>query len=439
MLGWLLKGLSFGNVRMRSDCRWTARSLVIAALVWASAGETTLAQRFQLAADIASRIARLKSLRQLSYQAFISVLGKHTECLLPVIVNSLRDRMKTDLAQHFRIKGRAVFAVDGTKVLLPKTKSNEKAYAKTRQRKQTRTDVGATTKSGHLRNKVPQFYVTMLWNVGTQLLWDWRAGPSNASETEHLEEMLGSLPSGSLIVADAGFIGYDLWRQVFDSGHDWLVRVGANVKLLRKLGFSREHRSTVYYWPNEKRKKGLPPMVFRVVRIDGGKHPVYLITNLLTRELSDRQVGELYRQRWGIEVYYRTFKCTFGRGKLRSYNAANAKLELEWSLLGLWSFGLMALCETGIVPPKLSMAGVIRAMRETMTHHRARRLTDQPSLRMRLRASQLDHYKRKRKSCRHPTILTRNYRASRKPNIVNANKTQINKANCIKERIRLTA
>ena len=435
---WLLDGIDFGELRLRSDCHWSARTLVLAAVFWAWSSPVSLLDRFQLAHRIVSKLFRNRDMPRQSYQAFIKLLRRHSSALVPLLVARLRQRMSDDLSQHFLINGRAVFAVDGTKVLLPKTKSNELAYAKTRKRKQTRTDVGATTESGHLRNKVPQFYMTVLFNLGTQLLWDWRAGPSNASEAEHLEEMIGSLPANSIVVADAGFIGYDLWSQVFEAGHDWVVRVGANVKLLRKLGFSRENKSTVYYWPNEKRQKGELPMVFRLLRIDGGKHPVYLITNLKHAELTNRELSDLYRRRWGIEVYYRTLKCVYGRSKLRSGNAANARCELDWSMIGLWSAGALALYETGIDPPRLSMAGVIRAIRITLIHYRVRPEDDEDLL-TNLRTSLIDTYKRKSKAPRNPTILTRNYRASRKPNIVNANKQQIRKAKRVKERIRLTA
>ena len=47
----------------------------------------------------------------------------------------------------------------------------------------------------------------MLWHVGSGLPWDWRTGPSDSSEREHFQEMLGSLPSGALLTADAGFMG----------------------------------------------------------------------------------------------------------------------------------------------------------------------------------------------------------------------------------------
>ena len=180
---WLLDGLEVSHNRFRRDCRWNARMLVLAGIFWAWAEPTSLLDRFQLSHKVVARLFRKRELPQQSYQAFIKLIRRHSAWLVPAMVQRLRRRMTEDLADNFLINGRAVFAVDGTKVLLARTKSNELAYAKTRKRKQTRTDVGAKTESGHLRNKVPQFYMTVMFNLGTQLLWDWRAGPSNASET----------------------------------------------------------------------------------------------------------------------------------------------------------------------------------------------------------------------------------------------------------------
>lgn len=435
---WLLEGLDFRAVSFRSDCRWTAKSLVMAGILWVWSAPVTLVSRFQLANQISQRLYPKLQLADLSYQSFIKLLRRHTPHILPLLVASLRQRMQQDLAEHFFINGRAVFAVDGTKIRLPKTVSNEEAYAKTKQRKEPRPDAGAKTQAGHLRNKVPQFYLTILFNLGTQLMWDWRAGPSNASETEHLQEMLGSLPQRSLVVADAGFIGFDLWNAVFDAGHDWVVRVGANVRLLRKLGFCRENQSTVYYWPEGKRQKGFPPLVFRILRIDGGKYPVYLLTNLKHAELTDRQLAELYRRRWGIEVYNRSLKCVYGRSKLRSGNAENALIELQWSLIGLWAAQAMALCQTGIQPPKLSCARVINALQTTITHYRVRPEKHE-DLASNLAKAVIDSYSRKSKAQRNPTKLNKNYSTKGEPKILEANQLQIKSAKKIKLKIRLTA
>src|SRR5207244_2241671 len=72
-----------------------------------------------------------------------------------------------------------------------------------------------------------------------------------------------------------------------------------------------------------------------------GKQALYVVTDLPKPCLSDRQVATIYGARWGVEVFFRTFKQTFGRRKLRSRSALNAQLELEWSLLGLWGVCLL--------------------------------------------------------------------------------------------------
>ena len=65
-----------------------------------------------------------------------------------------------------------------------------------------------------------------------------------------------------------------------------------------------------------------------------------LVTNVLSKtRLSDKQIVEIYKARWGIELFFRTFKQTFGRRKLRSHSAENA----NWNWIGrYWGFGPFA-------------------------------------------------------------------------------------------------
>jgi hypothetical protein len=216
----------------------------------------------------------------------------------------------------------------------------------------------------------------MLWHVGSGLPWDWRTGPSDSSERGHFQEMLASAPAGSLLTADAGFVGYDLWKTVLDAGRHLLVRVGSNVKLLKKLGYVREHDGLVYLWPDRYAKKRLPPLVLRMVVVAAeNRKPVYLVTDVMSQgKLSDTQMAAIYRKRWGIEVYYRHCKQTFERRKLRSHNPDNAMVELHWSLLGMWAMGLHShscLVGQGIAPERISFAGVWRAYRRPMREYKS--------------------------------------------------------------------
>ena len=131
--------------------------------------------------------------------------------------------------------------------------------------------------------------------MGTGLPWDWRTGLSDSSEREHLRQLVESLPEGAPIAADAGFVGYDYWKEIIDSGRDLLVRVGSNVRLLKKLGYVRQQRGSVYLWPDKVAAKNMPPLVLRLVVVHDGRMPCYLVTSVLDDklQLSDKQVAQI--------------------------------------------------------------------------------------------------------------------------------------------------
>ena len=258
---------------------------------------------------------------------------------------------------------------------------------------------------------------------------------ADSSERHHALEMLDSLPDQSLLTADAGFVGYDFARTVLASGCQLLVRVGANVKLLRKLGYVRESDGIVYVWTDKAARREQPPLVFRLVVVQSTRHPVYLITSVTSRAaLTDAHVANLYRARWGVEVFYRHFKQTFGRRKLRSHAATNASVELEWSLLGLWSIGLYAaqeLISHNIDLPRLSMAQSLQAFRRIARDYLH---PQQPRHRLRplLRNALQDEYHRKNKTSRdYPR--KKNEHPAGKPKIKKATTTQTLTAQRIKQ------
>jgi Transposase DDE domain len=55
--------------------------------------------------------------------------------------------------------------------------------------------------------------------------------------------MAPDLPKNALVVADAGFTGYELFRRLLRADQNFLVRVGSNVHLLRKLGYFERSNS----------------------------------------------------------------------------------------------------------------------------------------------------------------------------------------------------
>ena len=275
-----------------------------------------------------------------------------------------------------------------------RTKTGSRSRA-ARARRRPKQQPAATR---HKKATSPQLWLTLLWHVGSGLPWAWRTGPSGASERDHLVAMVPELPPQALVVADAGFVGYELWQTLLTAGHHFVIRVGANVHLLRQLGWAREYAQVVYLWPDYAARKHHPPLVLRLVVVHDGKQPVYLVTDLAKSRLSDRQVTTIYAARWGVEVFFRTFKQTFGCRKLRSHCAPNAQLELEWALLGLWSVCLLGARElrtSGHDPTRLSPAAAIAAFQHTLREYRVRPETPAETLWAQLRRARLDDYRRR--------------------------------------------
>ncbi len=403
-LRWLLAGIDWRSITFRDDCRWTPRTLVAAALLWAWSDELTLGERFQSVRKIILYIQNEQQQLATSYQAFTKILRRWTTRLTPLLQSALRQRIQRELANYWLVAQYLVFAVDGSRIELPRTQSHEGAYSSTRNRRLAKRRRGKKLSRKHAKKaNSPQLWLTTMWHAGTGLPWDWRTGPADSSERAHMREMLDGLPTAALLAADAGFVGYAGLQAIVQGGRQVLLRVGANVRLLKNLGYARESAGTVYLWPDREAKRSEPPLVLRLVVVEGGKHPVYLVTSIRSsRALSDRQVVELYARRWGIELFYRHLKQTFHRRKLLSREAENARLEITWSLLGLWAMSLFALIEAApqrTLPEKLSFAGLLRAFRRSLRDYlhpteRGGRLCE------RLRKALIDNYQRKNKASR---------------------------------------
>jgi hypothetical protein len=225
----------------------------------------------------------------------------------------------------------------------------------------------------------PQVWITLLWHMGIRLPWSWRLGPSNSSEREHVMDMLaeGGFQKNTLFCGDAGFVGYPLWSAVLQRGGDFLVRVGANVHLLRESAdYQLLNKGTVLCWPKAT-QSNQPPLRLRLVNVRLGKANVYLLTSVLDPDkLSVKQMIKLYKLRWGIEVEFRGLKQTLDRAKLRCRNDQRLLAELDWSIMAMAVAELFALKEQfakrsdrsrdsrqALDPAKRSLANAMRAIR----------------------------------------------------------------------------
>jgi hypothetical protein len=181
--------------------------------------------------------------------------------------------------------------------------------------------------------------------MGTGLPWAFRVGPGIESERCQLEAMLDLLPNGALLVTDAGFASYELCSALIRDGRHFLLRVGSNLQLLTDLGWTWEILGqTVYLWPEKHQRQDALPLALRLIVLGQAPSRVYLITDVLdANRLTDEQASVLYSMRWGVEVFYRSYKRTMERHTMLSRTPSTCREELTWTMIGLWLMGLLSL------------------------------------------------------------------------------------------------
>jgi len=336
---------------------WVPRMLVICAILMTLDLADLLTDSFDRARGVLVRMYPSRRRPGGSYAGFMGMLARHSAKYLALLLPALRREVRqlVEKSGCWTIDGWCVFGVDGSRIECPMSAANEKAFG-----------TAGKTKTG------PQQFLTTLFHAGSGLIWDFRNGDARSSERAHLLEMLDDLPQEALLLADAGFTGYDFLKKVMDGGRSFLIRVGSNVQLLLKLGWCcEEHEGIVYLWPHKTQKRQQPPLVLRLITlVDGRNRRIDLLTSVLDRKLlPDATALALYRRRWGVELIYRSLKQTMGKRKLRCGAPANAAVELQWAVMGLWLLGLMTvsrIVEKGGAPGSWSVACSLRVVRQVM-------------------------------------------------------------------------
>jgi hypothetical protein len=320
--------------------RWTSRMLAMAAVMIAWSGASTLFDRFTQARAVLIAMYSTRRRPGTSTEGFFKALDLHGANLLMTLCDYWRKCVQTVAGAHWKIDGWLVFGVDGSKFDCPRTHANEQGFG-----------ISGKDKSG------PQQLLSCLFHVASGMLWSWtRDGVQGRGEPTQLRQMLHLLPPGAMLLADAGYTGYDLLKSLIDRGNSFLIRVGANVTLIKKLGYVRlEGKQTVYLWPMDRQgrnkrsmpkelRRVQPPLVLRLIELqDAAGKTIFLLTNVTDpRKLTNHAAARMYRRRWGIEVMWRGLKQIMGHHKMLGKTPARAGTELDWAMAGLWMLQLLA-------------------------------------------------------------------------------------------------
>ena len=407
---WLLSPRIFDRFAFHGNTSWLAAELATLALLWIWSDSSKLTEAFDDAR--AHSVKLLGKAALTTYQGMAGALQTWTPRFMPLLQIRLHELMEQiGRRRHLRVGLWVAIAMDGSRATTPRTASNEQAFCaknygkgKTAKYRKKKTKGLRRRKNAKAKSQpqAPQIWITMMWHIGLGMPWCWKLGPSNASERQHVKDLIrtGHFLKNTLFVGDAGFVGYEFWKLILDQKHDFLVRVGGNVRLLESLGFyTKQKKGIVYCWPNAAMSKKQQPLVLRLVKCRIGRKQVHLLTSVLDEsKLGCKEIKKLYERRWGVELEFRALKQTFERRKLRSRKSERALVEMEWSIFGMAVIELFALKEQLRATPRkrrpLSFSKSLRAVRQSLKHLRDRpeHVSDLTTL---LQAALVDDYERR--------------------------------------------
>ena len=381
----VVAGTAFSRLNVHGNATWTPQRLAWSGVLMAWNELPQLTERWRAVGETLKQICPHWQLGS-SYEGWIAAQHRASPRWVPLVVQRLRE-LGNNLARERpspRFSRWKPLAVDGSLIACPRTQENQQAMG----------DRGKP-------EGIPQLSLTMLLHLEHGLPWDFRVGPGTESERAHLRSMLDDLPCGSLLVADAGFIGYELCRELIDRRQPFLFRVGGNMHLLSELGCEVDVRDDiVYLWPVKQQNKNEPPIRLRLIVLrEEGQQPIYLVTNVLDSvALTDAEASEIYHARWDVEVEFRSLKQTLPHAALRSRQPETCYLEMTWYVLGLWLLQLMTAREVqtaGGDPHEISLSQARNCVRRVLRNQSPCPRTKR-TLRHALGTCRQDNYERQR-------------------------------------------
>lgn len=337
--------------------RWTAQPLVVTLLAMTWCCGDSFAERFETAKGFVAVCLPKRRRPGKTAAGFQGALAKLPTRVLRVVAAGVRRRLSTllDLSSD----GFVVFGCDGSSMETPRVEELE-----------TRLDPPLKKQAR------PQVWVTALVHLRTGLLWSWRLGKGYSRERDHLRQLLPTLPTRALVVADAGFNGYELARSITQTGVSFLIRMSGKDRLYtdKHLEVKKFTAAEVLLWTQAAQKNQQPPVRVRLIRIRGRKkrRDVWLLTNVLdAKRLPVETASRYYRWRWENEGLFRTFKRTLAKFRLTSRSVRLVHREAEGALMAtqlMLAQGVQALgCRSSQgTPQRCSPRKVLLVMRDVI-------------------------------------------------------------------------
>jgi hypothetical protein len=278
-----------------------------------------------------------------SFSGFEKAVAKLPMPVLRALAAAIRGRMAAIFADRWKVGDFIPFGCDGTRQACPRTEELERR-------------LGTFGKAG----SSPMIWNTSIVHLTLGFPYCWRLGKGGkASERSHLLFMLRWLPAAALIVADAGYVGYEVVATMIRQNVSFLIRMSSMATFYSETNAPMDEfrEGIVYYWPKTQENEGKPPLRGRLMRIHSSRHKmdVWLFTNVEDpQQLPLEMAATCYRWRWENEGFFRTYKRTLKKVVLMSRTIGLVHREAEASMLATQ----LLLCQGALAMPAPAKGGL---------------------------------------------------------------------------------
>jgi len=294
--------------------------------------------------------------------AYCKARAKISETVLRRLTLEIGHELDRATPPDWRWHGRQVKLVDGTTLSMPDTPANQAEYPQPR-----------TQKPGL---GFPIIRAVVLLTLATAALSGAAFGPykgKEAGETALFRTLLDQLVAGDVLLADRYYCSYFMLALVLDRKVDFVMRLhqlrGYDFDRGRRLGDADHvvvwHKPQRPKWMDKETYAAIPEtLTVRELRVQVTKpgfrtKELVIVTSLVNADtFSKEAIGDLYHERWHIELDIRALKVTLKMDVLRCLTPAMIRREIWAHLL---SYNLVrkvmaqAALSHGVTPRQISL------------------------------------------------------------------------------------
>lgn len=267
--------------------------------------------------------------------AYCKARAKLPEKTLAKISKHIANRCERNTPENALWKGRHVKIIDGTTISMPDTHLNQAEYPQP-----------SSQKPGC---GFPLMRLVGLFSLASGALLEFATGNNHIHETLLFRRLWGFLERKDILLADRGFCSFYALAQLKNQGIDSVIRLNQsrNSDMTKGQKLGPNERLQTWIKPvkpptgiSEEEFATIPEtLTVRVVEIHFAakgfrSQSCLLVTTLLDAEIySVESLGELYFQRWSVELHFRELKTFLGMEILRCRSPHMIKRELHMHLI----------------------------------------------------------------------------------------------------------